>query len=394
MPRILKTISRAIYLAIMLLLAALIVVPHFLDRIYYQGPQTDHYDGARFFNTDGGDLPTTGPNRYFTPTRILRFFLTDGRPVWPDDVPITPSRPTARVEGEAMRVTWIGHATALVQTEGLNILTDPIWSDRASPVSGIGPKRHRQPGVRFEDLPKIDLVLLSHSHYDHMDIPTLRRLWERDKPLILTSLGNDTILKGKGIDAVARDWGQSVSIRAGITVFVDRVHHWGTRFAKDRNRMLWSGFTVTLPGGNLYFAGDTGFGDGIWPYEAAHHGPIRFALIPIGSYKPREMMAANHLNPAEAVTVFERLGAMYALGIHWGTFQLAADRIDDPPADLRAALATAHIAADRFRAPEAGEAWDVPSLGTQRPRPNRPVLIRNNSESASTSVVKRIDSTL
>lgn len=185
-------------------------------------------------------------------------------------------------------------------------------------------------------------------------------LWERDKPLIVTALGNDTILKGKGIEAVARDWGQGVTVRPGITIFIDRVHHWGTRFAKDRNRMLWSGFTMTLPGGNLYFAGDTGLGDGLWPYEAAKHGPIRFALLPIGSYKPRAMMAPNHLDPTEAVTVFERLGAMYALGIHWGTFQLAAERIDDPPADLRAALALAHVEADRFRAPEAGEGWDIP----------------------------------
>jgi L-ascorbate metabolism protein UlaG (beta-lactamase superfamily) len=360
--RAVKSILKALYLAIMLLIAAAIVVPHFLDRIDYEGPQTDHFDGARFFNPDGGDLPTSGPRRYFTPTRILRFFLADGRPVWPADVPITPSKPPARVEDEAMRVTWIGHATALVQTEGLNILTDPIWSNYASPMPGIGPKRHRQPGVRFDDLPKIDIVLLSHSHYDHMDIPTLRRLWARDRPLIITSLGNDTILKGKGIDSVARDWGQGVSIRPGVTVFIDRVHHWGTRFARDRNRMLWSGFTVTLPGGNLFFAGDTGLGDGLWPYEAARHGPIRFALIPIGSYLPRDMMAANHINPPEAVTVFERLGAMYAMGIHWGTFQLAAERIDDPPSELRASLATAHIGSDRFRAIEAGEQWVIPAM--------------------------------
>jgi L-ascorbate metabolism protein UlaG (beta-lactamase superfamily) len=357
-----KTIFKALYLAFAMLIAALIVAPHFLDRIYYEGPTSDHYDGQRFFNPDGGDLPTTGPDRYFTKKRIMRFFFTDGRPVWPDDIPVAPSKPPVRIAGEAMRVTWIGHATALVQTQGLNILTDPVWSDYASPVAGLGPKRHRAPGVAFEDLPKIDIILLSHSHYDHMDIPTLRALWDRDKPLIVTSLGNDAILKGKGIDAVARDWGQSVTIRPGIDIFVDRVHHWGTRSAKDRNRMLWSGFTMTLPGGNLYFAGDTGLGDGLWPYASAAHGSVRFALIPIGSYKPRKMMAANHLDPAEAVTVFERLGADYAVGIHWGTFQLAADAIDDPPSDLRAALALAHIDPDRFRTTEAGEAWMVPQV--------------------------------
>jgi len=355
----LRAIFRRLYLTVMLLLAAIIVVPHFLDRVYYRGPATDHFDGARFFNPDGGDLPLTGPNRYFTTKRILRFFFADGRPDWPE-IPVTPSKPPARVEGEAMRVTWIGHATALVQTQGLNILTDPIWSNRASPLPGLGPKRHRAPGIDFDDLPKIDLVLLSHAHYDHMDIPTLWKLWSRDKALIVTSLGNDAILKSNSIEAVARDWGQSVTVRPGVQIHIDRVHHWATRSARDRNRMLWSAFTVTLPGGNLYFAGDTGFGDGHWPYEAAAHGPVRFALIPIGSYEPRRMMAANHIDPPEAVTVFERLGAMYAVGIHWGTFQLSAERIDDPPAALRAALATAHVGADRFRTLEAGEAWDIP----------------------------------
>lgn len=359
---ILKSILKAIYLAIVLLVAAIIVIPHFLDRIDYRGPVSGHFDGAHFFNPDGGDLPQSGPGRFFTPIRLIRFFLMDGRSKWPDQVPITQTRPPARVEGDAMRITWIGHATALIQTQGFNILTDPIWSNYAAPMPGIGSKRHRAPGVRFEVLPRIDLVLISHSHYDHMDIPTLRRLWDRDHPRIVTSLGNDTILKSKGIDAVARDWGQHVDIRPGITVFIDRVHHWGSRFGKDRNRMLWSGFTVTLPRGNLFFAGDTGFGDGLWPYEAARHGPIRFALIPIGAYAPREMMAPNHINPAEAVVVFERLGAMYAMGIHWGTFQLSTEGIDDPPAHLRAALATAHIGATRFRTPEAGEPWMIPQI--------------------------------
>jgi L-ascorbate metabolism protein UlaG (beta-lactamase superfamily) len=362
MLRWIGLLAKSLYLGAILLLAAIIVVPYFLDRVYYAGAVSAHFDGERFFNPDGGDLPLSGPKRYFTATRIIRFFLGDGRPVWPDDVPVTPSRPPARVEGSAMRVTWIGHATVLVQTHGLNILTDPIWSNHASPFPPLGPKRHRAPGVRLEDLPKIDLVLVSHSHYDHMDIPTLRTLWERDKPLIVTSLGNDSILKNNGIDAVARDWGQSVTVRPGLDVFIDRVHHWGTRLARDRNRMLWSGFTVALPDGNFYFAGDSGFGDGRWPYEAARHGPIRFAAIPIGSYAPSVMMKPNHINPAEAVSVFERLGAMYAMGIHWGTFQLSSEPIDDPPAQLRAALATAQIGGDRFRTPEAGEAWLIPAM--------------------------------
>lgn len=362
MLRLIAGLAKALYLGIVLLLAVIIVLPHFLDRIYYEGAAGNHYDGARFFNPDDRGASPTPPPRAFSSSRMIRFLLGRDRAQWPETLAVAPTRPPARVQGAQMRVTWIGHSTVLVQTQDLNILTDPIWSDYASPLPPLGPKRHRAPGVRFDDLPKIDLVLVSHNHYDHMDLSTLRRLWDRDRPVILTSLSNDAIMKKWGIEAVVRDWGQSVVVRPGINAFVDRVHHWSSRFAKDRNRALWSGFTVTLPGGNLFFAGDTGLGDGRWPYEAARHGPIRFAMIPIGAYSPRELMRPSHLNPAEAVSVFERLGAMYALGVHWGTFQLSAEPIDAPPAELRSALATAHIEVRRFRTMEPGEQWSVPPM--------------------------------
>jgi L-ascorbate metabolism protein UlaG (beta-lactamase superfamily) len=201
-----------------------------------------------------------------------------------------------------MAVTWIGHSTVLVQTQRLAILTDPIFSDYASPFPPLGPRRVRAPGIRFDDLPRIDVVLVSHNHYDHMDVPTLKRLWARDRPLIVTSLGNDTLLKSHGIPAVARDWGGQVAVRPGVSVVVERVHHWGSRWGTDRNRALWSGFTVRLPGGNLFYSGDTGFGDGSWANEAARTGPVRLALLPIGAYRPREMMADSHVDPGEAWT--------------------------------------------------------------------------------------------
>ena len=377
MLRLLRIIAKTFFVLIILLLALLIVVPPFLDRLYYQGPPSDHFDGAHFFNPEGGELPDNGPRRYFTPTRLIRFFLTDGRPVWPDQVPVHPTVPPVRVAGGTMRVTWIGHSTVLIQTRCLNILTDPIWSDYASPLPPLGPKRHRAPGVRFDDLPPIDLVLISHSHYDHLDIPTLRRLWSRDHPLIVTSLGNDAIMAAKGIESQARDWGGRVPVRPIVPgcdpgsrvapeVIIERVHHWGTRFGRDRNRALWSGFTVMLPGGNLFFAGDTGFGDGRWPGEAARHGPVRLALIPIGSYKPAYMMAPNHIDPVQAVAVFERLGAAYGLGLHWGTFQLSAEPIDEPPLLLARTLRARGIAPDRFRATEVGQPWMVPMPASVR----------------------------
>ncbi|HEY0413588.1 MAG TPA: MBL fold metallo-hydrolase [Allosphingosinicella sp.] len=332
------------------------LVPPFLDRIYYEGPKSGHFDGRRFFNPEDRAHPASpiAPARFFN-----RWATGEGRAKWPERVPVQPTMPPRRVERDEMLVTWIGHSTVLIQSAGVNILTDPIWSERASPFSFIGPKRVRAPGVRFEDLPKIDLVLVSHNHYDHLDLPTLERLWERDRPRIVTSLGNDTILRRAGIAAAAFDWGGS-AMAAGVPVTVERVHHWGSRWGTDRNRALWSGFTVRLPGGNLFFAGDTGFGDGGWADEAAKHGPFRLAILPVGAYLPREVMSGNHMDPDEAVEVFRRLGAKSALGVHWGTFQLTFEAIDDPPRRLRAALARRGMKGDRFVTTEAGRTFRVP----------------------------------
>ncbi|HEX8222181.1 MAG TPA: MBL fold metallo-hydrolase [Allosphingosinicella sp.] len=181
------------------------LIPPFLDRIYYEGPRSGHFNGERFFNPEPGPSAVAhgGPARFFN-----RWLSGDGeRARWPERVTVVPTVPPRRVEGKELLVTWIGHATVLIQTQGFNILTDPIWSERASPFSFIGPKRVRAPGVRFEDLPKIDFVLISHNHYDHMDLPTLKRLWERDHPMILTSLGNSAIIERSGVDSTTSTGG-------------------------------------------------------------------------------------------------------------------------------------------------------------------------------------------
>ena len=339
MLKALAVIGTVLLFLVILLGLAITIVPRFLDRVYYKGPPSNHFDGQRFFNPDG-DADTTVPvpangsrSRFFWNQLTGR----DGRPAWPRQVAVTPSKPAARVEGERMVATWIGHATVLVQTQGLNILTDPVWSDSAGPL-GFGPKRVAAPGVAFDDLPPIDVVLVSHNHYDHLDQATLARLVARDHPRIVTSLGNDAVIGQDGV--VALDWGGRMSVRPGVDVIATRAHHWGSRWFTDRNRALWSGFIVVLPGGNLYFSGDTGMGDGRWPAEAAAYGPIRLALLPIGAFRfvPGQMAIGSHMGPVDAVEVYRRLGAGHAIPVHWGAFRLSFEGYDTPPKMLAAAM--------------------------------------------------------
>lgn len=360
--RLIKWVSTATLFAIITLCLAVLIVPPFLDRIYYQGPQNGHYDGERFLNPDGEDtarLPGGGSRGGF----ITRWILgTEDRPAWPETVAVMPSKPATRVEGDMMIATWVGHATVLVQTQGLNILTDPVWSNVAGPLNLAGPKRVTQPGIRFEDLPKIDLIVVSHNHYDHMDLPTLKKLWDRDRPRIVTSLGNDAVIRGAGAKAAALDWGGRVTIRPGVDVIVTRNHHWGSRWGTDRNRALWSSFTITLPGGNIFFAGDTGAGDMQWPAEAARLGPVRLAILPIGAFRfqPGQMSTGSHIGPRETVQVFERLGASFGIPIHWGTFRLSSEAYDTPPRMLDLFGRCAGIALDVFGAKRIGEPITVP----------------------------------
>jgi L-ascorbate metabolism protein UlaG (beta-lactamase superfamily) len=376
--RLLKRIGTALLFIVIALCIVPTLVPPFLDRIYYEGPKSGHFDGKRFFNPGS---PNGGGHG--TPSNFLNRVLRGGRAQWPATIPVKQGYPPAeatlcppmrggalvenwrrcveKVDPKLMMATWIGHSTVLVQAGGLNILTDPIWSERASPFTFVGPKRVRAPGIALEDLPKIDLILISHNHYDHMDLPTLKRLWERDRPTIVTSLGNDTILENEGIASVALDWGGRKRVR-DAEVIVERSHHWGSRWGTDRNRALWSAFTVRLPGGNIFYAGDTGFGDGSWVREAARNGPYRLAIIPIGAYEPRDFMKTNHINPEESVRIFETLNPAMALGVHWGTFQLTFEPVNDPPRRLQALKKARGIAPGRFVATEVGQSVSVPAL--------------------------------
>ncbi len=346
MMRVVKWVGTGLLWLIVILCLAITIVPRFLDRIYYEGAVSDHFDGARFFNPDDA-----GDDNQLPGGRSRGSFIwgqatgQDGRPSWPSSVAVAQARPRARVTGDDMLVTWIGHATVLVQAGGINILTDPIYAERAGPFGIFGPARVTRPGVAFDDLPRIDLVLVSHNHYDHLDKPTLRKLWERDRPRIVTSLGNDSVIGQAGVPSVAVDWGERVSIAPGVDVIVNRNHHWGSRWFADRNRALWSSFVVTLPGGNLFFAGDTGAGDYAWADEARAYGPIRLALMPIGAFRfvPGQMGTATHIGPVDAVELFRRMGASRGIGIHWGTYRLSSEAYDTPPRLLDAVTACAGL---------------------------------------------------
>jgi L-ascorbate metabolism protein UlaG (beta-lactamase superfamily) len=291
----------------------------------YRGPKSDHFDGRRFHN-----LQTTTHAGFGD---MVRWMANREQGEWDAWRDITPATPTQRVEGGALRVTWVNHSTFLIQTEGLNILTDPIWAERCSPVQFAGPKRHHAPGIRFEELPPIDVVLISHNHYDHMDASTLERLKREHHPRMFVALGNAAFLKG----ATDLDWWQSAELAPGVRLHAVPAQHFSSRGMTDRDANLWCGFVLETPHGAIYFAGDSGWG----PHFAMireRFGAMRLALLPIGAFRPEWFMCAVHISPKDAVRAAQALDAQLSIPMHYSTFNLGDDGQDEPLVALREEL--------------------------------------------------------
>jgi L-ascorbate metabolism protein UlaG (beta-lactamase superfamily) len=322
----------------------------------YDGPVSDHFDGRIFFDPDGVAPKTLG--------EVLRWQFGGGRDrkVWPDWVANAfADTPPARVEN-GVRFCYVGHASWLIQTAGLNILFDPVWSERASPFSFAGPKRHNAPGIAFEKLPKIDVVLVSHGHYDHLDAATLSKLAATFSPRVITPLGNDTTMRGadSAIKAEGFDWHDRVELGNDVAVTLVPTRHWTARGMFDRNKALWASFVLETPAGKIYIVGDSGYGDGgHFRRVRDAHGPFRLAILPIGAYEPRWFMQDQHMNPDDAVKALTDCGAEQALASHHGTFQLTDEAIDAPVTALGEALDAAKMPREKFVALKPGQVVEI-----------------------------------
>ena len=329
---------------------------------------SDHFDGERYFNPVHPGTPPAEASQSRSRYRWLwRWVFGDSWPEWPEAKVFSPGPPPpARVPSGTLRVTPVGHATFLVQMDGLNILIDPIWSERCSPVSWAGPRRYKQPGLRFEDLPPIDVVLVTHNHYDHLDLPTLERLARKGTPAAVTPLGNAELLGESGIPAVSElDWWQSVRLSPEVTATLVPAQHFSARTPWDRNRTLWGAFVLSGPSGNLFHAGDTGYGPHFREI-GRRFSPLRMALLPISPFRPRDSPdspASNyltvHMGPAEAVQAHLDLGAQVSLASHYQVFQLGTDGFDDAVSELAIHLKERNLPPEAFIAPPIGRAFEA-----------------------------------
>ncbi|MCF3651169.1 MBL fold metallo-hydrolase [Synoicihabitans lomoniglobus] len=319
-------------------------------------PISDHCDGRQFFN------PRSHTNRSWLD--VLRWKLNSKARPWPDTVAMDPPPPLpAAPRDGTLTATWINHATVLLQTRHGTILIDPVFSERASPFQWAGPKRVHPPGIAWDALPPIDIILLSHDHYDHCDGPTLRRFAGSERPpLVICPLGNGSLLQRFEFAPdriVELDWWEAHEVMSGLHVRATPARHWSNRISGQRNHRLWSGFFVHAGGRTAYYTGDTAWDDHMFAAVRDQCGSPDLGIIPIGAYEPRWFMSAQHCNPTEAVRIHQTVGAGRSIGVHWGTFQLTDEGRDDPVNGLAAARGAVGLTAAAFQTVAPGQTLAV-----------------------------------
>lgn len=263
-----------------------------------------------------------------------------------------------------IQLTWVGHSTFLIQIAGMNILTDPVWSERCSPVQWLGPKRQSRPGIRFEDLPKIDAVLISHTHYDHLDRNTILKLGNPSRlgsrsvagaPKYFVPERVGAWFKNERLTNVAElSWWKSEKFGA-LTITAVPAKHWSKRWAYGIENMGWGGYVIESPVGTIYFVGDTGYHDEYFKEIGERFPNIDLALIPIGAYYPREVFGRFHVDPREAIQIHKEVGAKKSVGMHWGAFKLTEEPLDEPPKLLAAEAHAAGLSSEEFSVMKIGE---------------------------------------
>lgn len=337
-----------------ILLIGLLLVDFQISASSYEGEKRSHFNGKKFINPD--KLKGRG---FFD---ILKWSISGDRGEWDrlymTDVNFPAASDFIENNGE-VSVTFVNHATFLIQTDGLNILTDPIWSRRASPYTWIGPKRMRPPGIRFEDLPAIDLVLISHNHYDHLDLRTVTRLKEDHDPFFVAPLGVGQFLNRHGISRTTDlDWDARHQVNEHVMIHSVPAQHFSGRGVFDRDQTLWCGYVLETKSGTIYFAGDTAYGT--FFTDIGQSFDIDLSLIPIGAYKPRWFMQPIHADPDEAVQIHQDVQSPKSIGMHFGTFPLADEGMEEPKADLAKARKKYGLADDAFITLEEGKRFTFP----------------------------------
>lgn len=334
-----------IFLAILLFLSISLLIGWRISAPAYSGHESPHFNGKTFINKGGSK-----PKGFLS---LIKWMIKRDQGPWTKNYE-TEIGPKPIDSSENIILTFVNHSTFLIQWNQLNILTDPIWSERCSPFSFVGPQRMRPPGILFEDLPHIDMVILSHNHYDHLDLPTLKKLSDNFSPLFVVPLGVKDFLAQNGIKSILElDWWQEMN--SGIKVKALPAQHFSGRGMFDRNKTLWSGYLLEHEGKKIYFAGDTGYGD-IFKEIGRKEGPIDIALIPIGSYLPKWFMSSIHISPTEAVKIHKDVKSKQSIAMHFGTFPLGDDGQGKAEEDLILALDNMGVPQKDFFIPSEGEA--------------------------------------